>query len=241
MFRKLLRNSSMGMAFFGLAISATAANAATFDFLSIADGGSYTNTSAVTTTGYEETWTRVIGSGVGIVDDGISVVGTGVNSDGGFADAYFDSGHAGLGVCSQSGVGACIGSNDDNVGGIGGTGQSGTETLILSFSTKVLLDEVLFRGEGHGTFGGTLEIDVDGGGFSTVDPVNQASNSIFESLLQGTVFSFKYIPRTGSGNEFYIESVTVTAVPVPAAAWLLLSALGGLGFAGWRRNRSAAA
>jgi len=30
-------------------------------------------------------------------------------------------------------------------------------------------------------------------------------------------------------------------VPLPAGVWLLLSALGGLGFAGWRRRKAVAA
>jgi len=33
----------------------------------------------------------------------------------------------------------------------------------------------------------------------------------------------------------------IPPVPLPAGAWLLLSALGGLGFAGWRRKKAVAA
>jgi len=42
----------------------------------------------------------------------------------------------------------------------------------------------------------------------------------------------------GSIDELYFQ---VAPVPLPAGAWLLLSALGGLGFFGWRRKRLAAA
>ena len=43
------------------------------------------------------------------------------------------------------------------------------------------------------------------------------------------------------GDDFSVETLTLTPVPLPAAAWLLLTALSGMGLLGWRRKRTAAA
>ena len=42
----------------------------------------------------------------------------------------------------------------------------------------------------------------------------------------------------GNGN---VDDVNATVIPLPAGVWLLLSALGGLGLAGWRKSRAAMA
>ena len=49
-------------------------------------------------------------------------------------------------------------------------------------------------------------------------------------------FGAVYDPRTWNGTIYYN---TPSAVPLPAAAWLFLSALGGLGVFGWRRRVAA--
>ncbi len=53
--------------------------------------------------------------------------------------------------------------------------------------------------------------------------------------LTNHIFDFKYYD-----TQFYISSLTVTAVPLPAALPLFLSALAGLGLMGWRRKRATA-
>jgi choice-of-anchor C domain-containing protein len=45
----------------------------------------------------------------------------------------------------------------------------------------------------------------------------------------------------GSNQGVLLDSVSVTATPIPAALPLFASALGGLGFAAWRRKKAAAA
>jgi hypothetical protein len=47
-------------------------------------------------------------------------------------------------------------------------------------------------------------------------------------------------PLNGGDGGNYTISPTVSAVPLPAAVWLFLSALGGLGLFGWRKRRTAA-
>ena len=46
---------------------------------------------------------------------------------------------------------------------------------------------------------------------------------------------------TGSDLTCYVEAADFAPVPVPAAIWLILSGLAGLGLTGWRRGQTAAA
>ena len=148
-------------------IHSHAAEAATFDFADVADklGGPFAVTGGGTIVGGEGGWTSIVGPGVGLLDtgSGISVVGTATSSAGGnTVDAYLDKGSAGLGVCSGFNGSQCNPANDDNVGAIGGSGNvndGSFETLILTFSEVVRLDEVLFAGEGHGDFNGSVTVN----------------------------------------------------------------------------------
>ncbi len=159
-------------------------------------------------------------------------------SGSGFAasEAYLDSSSggnpAGLGVCSGFDGTQCDPSSDDNV-------TSG-ETLTLKFFSDVLamnpidviLNPTFFRNAGHGTtFDGSINIQIDGLGFNPFTLVNN-----FTTALTGTMFDFQYI-----NDEFYISSVTVTPVPLPASLPLFLSALAGLALLGRRRRKKAAA
>lgn len=217
--------------------AAQAASAGTISFLNIANGAGFQDSTNTPRLGGEADWNFRVGAGVGVLDvaTGISVVGTAILSSGGNALAYFDGG-AGLGVCSVvNGAGQCDPANDDNVGAIGGSNNAGDgtyENLVLTFSSAVNLESVKFRAEGHGLFTGTVKINgIDTG----------ITGGILNTALSGSVFSFQYLPvasTAGSTNEFYIDSVDISAIPVPAAGVLLLTALGGLGLA--RRRKRAA-
>ncbi|MFQ5642428.1 MAG: VPLPA-CTERM sorting domain-containing protein [Thiogranum sp.] len=134
--------------------------------------------------------------------------------------AYLDSGNAGLGVCKVLGAGArCSPSSDDNV--------TYNELLRLDFGQTVTLSEVIFVNGEHGTtFSGTFDLVIDGGTGTRYDLGN-----IFATNLTGKTFDF--INPNVSGNssnrhQFYISSMEVAAVPVPAAVWLFGSGILGL-------------
>ena len=228
--------SAVGLALGAAMMMAQPAAAAVFDFKAIANGGGFTDSTDTAQLGDEASWPSLVGSGVGIKNGGISVVGTGTGNigDGAFSlDAYFDAG-AGLGVCGKYFAnGECDPSNDDNVGGVGGTGKPGMETLILDFGQKVKLDEVNFVAEGHGDFLGDLEISVDGG-----STITHTGTQLVNFVTSGQIFSFSFILSNPYvvGNEFYIGSMTVSEVPLPLGFVLLGSALAGLGVAGRRRK-----
>lgn len=244
----------------GMMVSAmTVANAATasFDFQAIADGAGFNRTAGgPVASGQEAGWNFLVGAGVGIVSNGISVVGTGTanNGAGGTTalQAYFDAGSAGLGACGKVSAanGQCSPGNDDNVGSAGGTANSAGpsfEILTLTFNTAVMFDDLTLAGEGHGIFNGALKINgtlfddsvvgtfVDNGADSS--SLSVASLAVLAGLGASSVWNFEYIPTgtISSTDEFYIDSVTVSAIPLPASLLLLLGGLGGLRLVGRRR------
>ncbi len=175
-------------------------------------------------------YTIDIGSGIKV-----QAFGSGPAGSQAYLDAVSGGLDGGLGVCHNFTTATppqCTPSSEDNV-------TSG-ETLTLQFSDTteamnlitVLLNPTFFRNADHGdTFDGKISIQIDGMGFALFDLTN-----IFTTPLTGSTFDFKYY-----NNEFYISSVAVTQVPLPAALPLFLSALAGLAFVGRRRGRRAAA
>jgi hypothetical protein len=66
------------------------------------------------------------------------------------------------------------------------------------------------------------------GGFDLTAPWTLTGNAFLEP------------GRTGSSAAFQIKVTDVAPIPLPAAAWMLLSAMGGLGVLGWRKRQTAA-
>ncbi len=149
--------------------------------------------------------------------------------------AYFDKGQAGIGVCKLLVAGdQCSPSSDDNV--------TEGEVLGLSWGTSVLLNSLSFRGELHPSdppFLPTHKFDysIDGG-------VTWFTNFLLNAKTQGAVDfggllldANQEILLAFNNEQFYVSAAEITAVPIPAAAWLLGSGLFGL-FALGRRRRA---
>ena len=184
--------------------------------------------------------------------DGITMTATAEEADGTAAFAYGDAAsggkHAGLGVIlnvNASGgygstqtrdVGAPSGSVDYVVANPGSADNAKIgEIVILTASEKVNfnLEDTTFVDAGHNPLtiaSSNVQIQIDDSG--TWSDVSLAT-------VMGTKFEFRIDPTTTSGNkEFYISVVTATSViPLPAAAWMGISMLGGLGAVKKLRNR----
>ena len=225
-----------------LTVQPAAAATATFDFNAIADGASFYSTIAPDTarTGFEGNWNRpdgisssvgpVVGNGAGIIDkpSGIIVYASGSNSTGAIADAFFDSNDAGLGVCSsascKTGIrGAMTG--DDNL-------NRDEESLVFTFNKAVRLQSLSILDANHRP--PTGEFLIDGRSFTVTE--GTVSAALLTLIAPSKTFALKYVP---GGPELYIGDFTVAAVPLPAGALLLGTALAGLGAAGRRRRRAA--
>ena len=190
---------------------AMSANAATFDFAGYADG-SY-------------------GEGVhsNFSEDGINLTASGYTSPNFSTEAYpyLDAGDAGLGVCKTTN---CAGSTDDNV--------NDGEMLKLSFDQSVSLGDTSFRNKDHGTnFGGEIYLSVDGGSLHTLDLSTATAGLLSLAGYTGKIFEFYNYPQDSGTDDFYINSMNVSAVPVPAALWLFAPAL--MGLLGLRRRKTA--
>ena len=145
---------------------------------------------------------------------------------------------AGLGACHGFTGGEppqCDPSSEDNV--------TDGETLTLSFFSDtalanpltVVLDPTFFRDANHfGVFVTGDMIDITDASGLTTYQLPLAGE--FTTPLTGTTFDF-----TWNYTEFYIGSVTVTPIPLPAALPLFLSALVGLALLGRRQRKKAAA
>ncbi len=165
----------------------------------------------------------------------IQAFGSGSAGSQAYLDSEFGGNPAGLGVCSGFSGTQCQPSSDDNV-------TSG-ETLTLSFFSDtlatnpitVVLNPTFFRDALHiAAFQMGDMIDItDASGLTTYQLPLLGE---FTTALTGTTFDFTY-----KNTEFYIGSVTVTPVPLPAALPLFLSALAGLALLGRRQRKKAAA
>ena len=208
--------SILAMAVFAMLTVIGTSHAASFNFANYAD----------TTPG------EVGGQPLSFNEDGISLAARGfmgVNPTHAYLDGSIGGNTAGLGVCSTGldGDGECNIASDDNV--------TQGEMLQLVFDTKVSIDAISFKDSNHlltNIQGGTLDLSIDGsalGSFS-IDPSDW--DSAFAGLM-GTVFEFTYVDA-----QFYLETVTVSAVPLPPALILFGAALAGLGALSRRRKQS---
>lgn len=221
-----------------LGFASTSVQASTFNFGDYADG--------LNTNG--STFSNSLGnSGLGefgydlysVTNDGITVTASGsyVDSSGNTQDAsaYMDGkwrNRAGLGVCKVLDSGSqCNPSSDDNI--------TANETLKLAFDTTVSLDGLGFvNGEHYTNFTGDFQLRINEDD-SLLYTLNLAQFPVLSNFVGHT---FEFISLADPKNkmnetEFYINTLTVSTVPVPAAAWLFGSAL--LGFFGFKRRRVA--
>jgi hypothetical protein len=139
-------------------------------------------------------------------------------------------------------------------GGLGVYGDgddqiNGTNVLTLTFDRAVMLTGVstLFA-SGHRPFGGGFADNVT----PTETQLNNASksawlngadyllsdlNTVGTLGLVNSIFTFKVAQGSGKDIDYYISGLTYSEVPLPAAAWLFMSAIAG--FFGISRRRKA--
>jgi len=217
-----------GLAFFALGVASTG-SAATFDFIKYADKTADGLDNANNERGFKK---------YVVTEDNIQLTARGYKLSDSVQKwdrkkVYLDHGHAGLGVCS---VGLtddkqCSTPSDDNV--------TTREMLWFSFDQTVSFDEISFRDGSHGTAfdGNFLMILFSGGHWGKWKSYSLAHLFTLNLIGEGIAF---YNPNKSASNskQFYISSMNVSAVPIPAAIWLFGSAL--LGFTAVRRNAKSA-
>lgn len=180
--------------------------------------------------GYD--WYNVTHDGVTVSASGTYTTGTGDNLVTHNAFAYMDSywnNRAGLGVCKSLVSNQCNPGNDDNI--------TANETLKLVFDTTVSLDGLgLVNGDHFKDFTGDFLIRINEDD-SMLHQLGLAG-SLSLSGYVGNTFEFISLASSTSGvdQEFYINTLNVSTVPLPAAAWLFGSAL--LGFFGFSRRKA---
>ncbi|MEH6528244.1 MAG: PEP-CTERM sorting domain-containing protein [Sneathiella sp.] len=193
-----------------------------FDFVSWADNSSNVNYQDLGSVGNGEYGGQPITTLSAI--DGISMEATGFAGDEA-AFAYLDKGRAGMGVCKVITKSLqCNPSSDDNV--------TATELLVIDFNQEVNLLDMSFRDGKHNLLG---DFDID----FYIDGISQGitlfDDAFFASGITGKKFGFGFVKE-----EFYISTMSVSAVPVPAALPLFGAALLGMGFLARRRKQKAA-
>ena len=207
--------------------AASPAAAATFNFGNLAT----TVPAAFLTCSSTDRCSTTLGGSLSFTDiaSGIAVsaVGTYLGNPAATVQDAPSGGPAGLGVYHAIryptiGNPVVSDTSDDNV--------SFGETLTLSFNQVVSLSSILFRNGDHGTsFAGNFGLSIDGGA-----SVNQLLVHNFNTPLQGQTFAFSGLD-TPENTKFYVNALTVTAIPEPETYALMLAGLGAIG--AWARRR----
>lgn len=214
----LSKMKTMSLAATMVVAGAFSANAAVFDFAALADG---------LDGGSEGVWSSVIGGGW--TQGGVTVWASAAGTD----DAYLDSGNAGLGVCSVwDKAGQCTPGDDDNVDY---TMADGYETLQLRFSNSVEITEIVLRDSIHNEYVLNDDIWFNGDNAWGLYTVGIDGTDVFGS---GSFWSFEV--GSDPSSQFYISSITVAVVPLPAGGLMLLTALGGIAVAKRRWKKAKA-
>lgn len=189
------------------------AHAATFDFGAMGDA-------------YESDFAAFAAWDAGNVDPfledgGVTLTNITATGPGGKV-GYFDDGvKNGLGACTivASGPDSCDGNPDDN--------WAAGETITLFFDSVVDLAGLVF---GNHTLFGDGSVTINGDIYSVTAGVIDTTG-----LLAAAAFTFSD-PVNAIGDGAYIRAVSVSAIPIPAAGFLLLGGLGGL--VAMRRRKS---
>lgn len=218
-----------------LGYASTSVQASVFNFGDYADGSNsngstFSNSlgnSGLGEFGYESY--SATNDGVTVTASGSYVDGSGTTQS---AFAYMDSywnNRAGLGVCKVLSSGSqCNPGSDDNI--------TTNEVLKLVFDTTVSLDGLRFvNGDHYTDFTGDFQIRIDEDD-SLLYTLSLAEYPLLSSYI-GRTFEFISLASLSSGvdQEFYLNTLNVSTVPLPAAAWLFGSAL--LGFFGLSRRK----
>jgi len=213
-----------------LVLTASIASAATFDFI-----GEANQTFILGVQGEQgytgSSYVRSV-DGITLTAQGQSSLNHGQTWDAAsvYLDKRWNGGNAGLGVCKvlSGSTNQCNPSSDDNV--------TVGERLTLDFGQKVAISQIVMSNGLHlSEFDGEFKVTIDG-----VDMGAYALTSLFTTVLTGQVFElWNDNDAVHATKEFYIGSMTVSAVPIPATIWLLGSVL--LGLTAIRRNAKVAA
>lgn len=160
--------------------------------------------------------------------------------------AYLDAGSAGLGACSTvDGQAQCGTGSDDNTGSAGDVNTGYAEWVGFGLDGDSFLDNIIFRDRDHVLLGsfvidllfnGTYIFDyvVGPGGISAADLIANFGTNV---LSDNSIIAFGRADSERS-QDFYVDGLKATQVPLPAGGVLLLTALGGIGLI--RRRRKAA-
>ncbi len=231
--KRMLRVSLKGFVSIVAITLAGVANAASFNFNATnlgVPGGAYYNTLATSVDGIglEIMGLTISNDGAGNISSTTAITGSGLG-------IYVSSTTSGnLGLRSSTGEG-------NNIDGGSPTDTSDPdEGLLFTFDQAVRLDYINF--DSFTSSGDDFNLTVDGVSVLVDFNANDVSPLVTNVPSQFDEYNFNNIVGTeflfwadGNSDSFRIDTLNVSTVPVPAAAWLFGSAL--LGMFGFTRRK----